>query len=376
MVVLRGKGKSKPSVLIINWQDCTNPLSGGAEVHLHEIFRRLTGDFNISLLCTHFKEAPEFEKIDGIKIYRVGSRNTFNFYVPKAYKKITKTEKIDLVIEDLNKIPFFGGKFIREKRIALIHHLFGKTIYTETNPISASYVYFSEKLIPKHYKNVPIIAVSESSKNEIVKMGIPKGNVEIIYNGVDIKSYQSKSKLSKSPTIICLARMKKYKRIDVLIDSISEILKVIPDLKVILVGDGDDLSRLKRIARKNQIEKAIEFTNFVPAEKKADLLTSSWVSVNTSPKEGWGLTSIEAQSSGTPSIVPDSPGLRETVKDGVSGYIYPFGDTKSLSEILIKILEDEKLVMEMGKAARKWAANFSWDESAKKMKEVIISQLL
>ncbi len=371
-----GKGKSKPSVLIINWQDWTNPLSGGAEVHLHEIFRRITGDFNISLLCTHFSQAQKFEEIDGIKIYRVGSRNTFNFYVPKAYKKITKTEKIDLVIEDLNKIPFFGGKFIREKRIALIHHLFGKTIYTETNPISASYVYFSEKLIPKHYKNVTIIAVSESSKNEIVKMGISKENVQIIYNGVDIKSYQSKSKLSKSPTIICLARMKKYKRIDVLIDSISGILKVIPELKVILVGDGDDLPRLKRIARKNKIENSFEFTNYVSTEKKVELLSSSWVSVNTSPKEGWGLTSIEAQSSGTPSVVPDSPGLRETVKDGVSGYIYPFGDTKSLSEILIKILADKKMVEEMGKKAKKWAENFSWDESAKKMKEVITSQLL
>jgi len=374
--VLREKVNNKPNILIINWQDWTNPLSGGAEVHLHEIFKRLVGDFDVSLLCTNFKNAPTIEEIDKIKIYRAGSRNTFNFYVPKVYKNITKTEKFDLVIEDLNKIPFFGGKFIREKRVALIHHLFGKTIYTETNPLSASYVYYSEKLIPKSYKNVLIIAVSESSKSEIVRMGIPKENVKVIYNGVDLKSYKSKSKLSKSPTIICLARMKKYKRIDVLIDSISGILKAIPELKVILVGDGDDLPRLKRIARKNKIENSIEFTNYVSTEKKVELLSSSWVSVNTSPKEGWGLTSIEAQSSGTPSIVPDSPGLRETVKDGVSGYIYPFGDTKSLSEILIKILKDKKAVTKMGEQAKKWAENFSWDESAKKMKETILSQLL
>jgi len=190
--VLKGKGKRKPKILIINWQDWTNPLSGGAEVHLHEIFRRLVKDFKISLLCTHFTNAPKAEEIDGIKICRVGSRNVFNFYVPEAYKRIAKEEKIDLVIEDLNKIPFFGGRFIRGKRIALIHHLFGKTIFTETNPLSASYVYFSEKFIPKHYKKIPIIAVSESSKREIVKMGIPKENVKIVYNGVNIKSYQSK----------------------------------------------------------------------------------------------------------------------------------------------------------------------------------------
>jgi len=133
---------------------------------------------------------------------------------------------------------------------------------------------------------------------------------------------------------------------------------------------------LKEIARRNKTERAIDFTGFVSVEKKADLLTRSWVAVNTSPKEGWGLTSIEAQSSGTPSIVPDSPGLRETVKNGVSGYIYPFGDTKTLSEILIRVLGDRKLIIEMGKNAKKWAANFSWDESAKKMKGIILSKFI
>lgn len=372
---MKGKVKNKPGILIINWQDWTNPLSGGAEVHLHEIFKRLRGDFNLFLLCTHFKNAPNIEELDGIKIYRVGSRNIFNFYVPGAYKRIAKEEKIDLVIEDLNKIPFFGGRFIRQKRIALIHHLFGKTIFTETNPLSASYVYYSEKFIPKHYRKVPIIAVSKSSKNELVKMGIPEKNVEVVFNGVDIKNYQSSVSKSIHPTIICLARMKKYKRIDILLDSIPEVLKEIPGLKVILVGEGDDLPRLKEISRKNGIMNAVEFTNFVSADKKIKLLSSSWVSVNTSPKEGWGLTSIESQSSGTPSIVPDSQGLRETVKDGVSGYIYPFGDNKALSEILIKVLKDKELVVKMGKNARKWAANFSWDESAKKMKGIINIQL-
>jgi len=372
---LRGKGKRKPGILIINWQDWTNPLSGGAEVHLHEIFRRLVKYFKISLLCTHFKNAPKAEEIDGIKICRVGSRNVFNFYVPEAYKQIAKEEKIDLVIEDLNKIPFFGGRFIREKRLALVHHLFGKTIFTETNPLSASYVYFSEKLIPKHYKKIPIIAVSKSSKNELVKMGISVNNIKVVYNGVDIESYRSRAELTKVPTIICLGRMKKYKRIDILLDSIPKVLKEIPDLKVILVGDGDDLPRLKEIVRKKKVEKTVKFASFVPSAKKIEMLSSSWIAVNTSPKEGWGLTSIEAQACGTPSVVPDSPGLRETVRDEVSGYIYPFGNIEKLSEILIKVLKDKKSVEKMGEQARKWASNFSWDESAKKMKEIIDIQL-
>ncbi|MEO0293342.1 MAG: glycosyltransferase family 4 protein [candidate division WOR-3 bacterium] len=369
--MLKEKSERKPGILVINWQDWTNPLSGGAEVHFYEIFKRLVDDFNIFLLCTHFKGAKSIEELEGIKIYRVGSRNTFNFWVPRAYKRIRKRERIDLVIEDLNKIPFYGKIFVSENRIAILHHLFGKKIYTETNPIFASYVFFAERLIPKFYDDIPIIAISESSKEVLVKMGIPEKNIEIVYNGIDLNRYFPQKKKTEEPTIVCLNRMKRYKRIDILLEAIPEVLRKISKLKVFIVGEGDDLPRLKKLAFKKRIEKVVNFTGFVPEGEKISLLSGSWVSVNTSPIEGWGLTSIEAQACGTLSVVPDSPGLRETVKDGFSGYIYRCEDAQALSEILVKLLKDKKFILKMGKQAREWASKYSWDNSKERMKKII-----
>ena len=365
------RNKESQRLLIINWQDWTNPLSGGAEFHFYEIFRRLTGDYDITLLCSRFKNAPAYEEIERIKVHRVGSRNTFNFFVPRAYKYLSKINNFDLVIEDLNKIPFFGQLYIREKRIALLHHLFGEVIFMETNPIFGSYVYLSEKLIPKFYQNIPIVVVSKSTKFDLIGRGVPKRCIEVIYNGVDLNRYRMTKNIYDEPTVVVLGRMKKYKRMDILIDTLPEVINGIPNIRVLFIGTGDYLPQLKRNVKDKELNKSIEFKGFVSEVEKVEILSRSWVSVSTSPKEGWGLTSIESQASGTPSIVPDSPGLRETVKDGETGYIYPYGKKEALSAILTDLLKDKKKVLSMGNKARIWASNFSWDKSAERMRNLI-----
>lgn len=365
------RNKENQRLLIINWQDWTHPLSGGAEVHIYEIFSRLAFDFDITLLCSNYKNAPAYEELGGIKIYRIGSRNTFNLFVPFVYKALTKANNFDLVIEDLNKIPFFGRLYIKEKKIAIMHHLFGKVIFMETNPVFGSYVYFSEKLIPKFYHDIPIVAVSYSTRDDLIRRGIPGNHIEVIYNGVDLKHYYQTKNLYDKPTIVALGRLKKYKRMDILIDSLPEVKKGIPNLRVLIVGSGEHLPYLKTLAKNKGIEDIIEFKGFISENEKKEILSKSWVAVNTSPKEGWGLTSIEAQASGTPSIVPDSPGLLETVKDGETGYIYPYGDRKALASIIIDLLKDKEKVLSMGEEARRWASNFSWDTSADRMKKFI-----
>ena len=361
----------KNRILIINWQDWTNPLSGGAEVNLFEIFSRLTNTFDITLLCSRYKNAPYYEKLNNIKIHRIGSRNTFNYYIPFFYYSLSKKNNFDLVIEDLNKIPFLGKFYISEQRIAILHHLFGKVIFMETNPLFASYVYIFEKLIPKLYRDIPIIAVSNSTKGDLISKGIPERNIEVIHNGVNLKHFNIKRNLYENPTIVSLGRLMRYKRMDILIETIPEVRKSIPNIRVLIAGSGEHLAYLKILAKNKKVEDVIEFLGFISEDEKREILSRSWISVNTSPKEGWGLTSIEAQASETPSIVPNSPGLIETVENGKTGYVYPFGDKKTLALYIIDLLNDKEKVITMGKEGRRWASNFTWDNSAKKMKNFI-----
>ncbi|MEO0189801.1 MAG: glycosyltransferase family 4 protein, partial [candidate division WOR-3 bacterium] len=140
------------NILIINWQDWKNPYAGGAEVYLYEIFSRLIKKgHKIFILCSRGPGQKRYEVMDGFEIIRIGKRFNFNFYVPFALRSILKNKKIDILIDDQNKIPFYSPLFTKKINLIMIMHLFRKTIYRETNFLFASYVYITESLIPVFY---------------------------------------------------------------------------------------------------------------------------------------------------------------------------------------------------------------------------------
>ena len=118
------------NILVINWQDIKNPLGGGAEVHLHEIFKRIAAmGHQVTLLCCKYPGLPDEDILDGINIFRRGNRNFFNYAVPFQYWKLKKKYQFDIVIDDINKIPFYTPHFVKEPVIGIIHHLFGSSIF-------------------------------------------------------------------------------------------------------------------------------------------------------------------------------------------------------------------------------------------------------
>ncbi|MEX0602980.1 MAG: glycosyltransferase family 4 protein, partial [Bacteroidota bacterium] len=134
-------------ILLFNWQDIRHPNAGGAEVHLHEIFRRLAArGHHVTLFCSSFPGALPEETLDGIRIIRQGSRNVFNLVVPPRYRSQFRHEGFDVVVDDINKIPFYTPFFVREPLVGILHHLFGKSIFLEAPVPAAVYVAAAEYL--------------------------------------------------------------------------------------------------------------------------------------------------------------------------------------------------------------------------------------
>ena len=88
--------------------------------------------------------------------------------------------------------------------------------------------------------------------------------------------------------------------------------------------------------------------------------------MSTSLKEGWGLTVIEANACGTPSVAADVPGLRDAVREGETGLLYPHGDIGALTERMLRLLGDEALRSHLREGALRWAATFDWEDAAKR----------
>ena len=91
----------------------------------------------------------------------------------------------------------------------------------------------------------------------------------------------------------------------------------------------------------------------------------AWAVVFPSPKEGWGITNVEAAACGTPALASDSDGLRESVRDGVTGYLVPHGDSAALANRMLALANDPGLVERLGLAARSFAEGLSWDAAAR-----------
>ncbi len=359
-------------ILVINWQDIRNPLGGGAEVHLHEIFRRVAAcGHEVTLLCSAFAAAPAEEYVDGIRTIRRGRRHTFNFIVPMAYRRLRRQQPFDIVIDDLNKIPFYTPWFVREPLLTIVHHLFGRSIYLEASFLPASYVYLSERLVPLVYRRTPFAAVSASTRDELLQKGIQSA-VALLPNGVDLTQYQADpAQKSEKPLIGYLGRLKRYKSVDHLLRAFALVQKEIAEAQLLIIGDGDYAANLHKLVRELNLQDAVRFTGQVSHEEKVRQLNASWVVVNPSPKEGWGLTVIEANACAIPVIAADSPGLRDSVRDGQTGWFYPYGNIERLAEWLVTMLRQPQTRETMGAAARQWAAGFSWDASAQQALKII-----
>lgn len=359
------------NILVYNWQDITNPFGGGAEVHLHEIFSRIAASgHSVTLYCCAHSAAPSEETIDGIRIIREGSRSLFNFYVPMRHRSRFRHENYDIVIDDINKIPFYTPLYVREPLLAIAHHFFGNSIFREIGALAGSYVYAAEKAVDWVYKHTQFAVVSQSTLDEYVQRGFNPALFSIIPNCITQSQFPMQiGTKAIQPTVAYFGRLKKYKSIDHLVRAFALVATRIPNACLHILGTGDFRPDLEQLVQQLGIADRTTFFGYVTDEQKIELLSKAHCAVNPSMKEGWGITNIEANACGTPVISANVPGLRDSVLDGKSGLLYTYGDVDQLANIVEKVLTDNQHRLSLSEGAVAWAKKFSWDTSAQLMIE-------
>jgi glycosyltransferase involved in cell wall biosynthesis len=357
---------------VINWRCIKNPLAGGAEIYFQEIFKRIVKlGYSVTQLAVQYDNALETEVIDGIKIIRIGSKNTFNFDVYRELPHLLEQDSYDIVVDDLNKIPFYSPWITKKPVLALMMHLFRKSIFSEVSFPFASYVYLTESLIPWCYKKNNFAALSESSKQDLVKMGIRSSKIVTIPPGIDLNMYRPNFTAKEKNIIIHTGRLKKYKSVDHLILATQKLIGKYKDLKTVIIGDGDDLPRLKELTNKLSLENHVIFTGYISESEKIKYYQQASVLVENSIKEGWGMIVIEANACGTPVVSARSPGLRDAVLDQKTGFLYDYGNIGDLTQKIDLLLENQTLNREMAQAGIQWSKNFSWDNATNEMLKII-----
>lgn len=360
-------------VLAINWRDIKNPEAGGAEVHLHEILSRIVrAGHEATQISSGWKGCSPEENIDGIRVFRRGRWYDANLVLPLFARRHLARERYDLVLEDINKLPFFMPLLTKTPVVVVIPHLFGTTAFKEANAPIASYVWALERFIPIVFRRNRFVAISESTREDLVRRGIDSSRISVVLCGLDHSRYRDLG-LSRfeEPVIVHLGRLRKYKSVEIAIRMMPAIRERLPGAKLVIIGDGPHRSALEREVRRLALTEAVEFRGYMRVEELVEFLNRAHLLVNPSPKEGWGLTVVEANACGLPVVASDSPGLRDSVKHGETGFLVPFGDISAFATSSLRILENQSLWQRLSLGALERVKELTWDRCSQETLEIL-----
>jgi len=352
------------NLLAFNWRDPRHPEAGGAELHLFEILRRCVRDGDrVVWLAERFPGAAAEDRIEGIEIHRAGSWYNAHLALGSLYRRRFRGERFDLVLEDINKVPFYTPLFAGTRVLAVVPHLFGSAVFQEASPAVGWVVRAHEAFLPWVYRDTPFLAISESTRDDLARRGIDRGRIRVVRCGLTQSDYGVLVPPSEraEPVVVFLGRLRKYKGAQFAIRAMAQVRREVLDARLHVIGDGPYRPALEALAASLGSSEAVRFLGALPHAEKVRALNAAQVAACPSPKEGWGLTVIEANACGVPVVASRSPGLVESVRDGATGVLVRHGDVDALAREIIRLLTDRELRLRLADAAIRWAHTFDWE---------------
>lgn len=366
------------NILVFSWRGPKHPNAGGAEQVMHEHMKGwVKSGHKVFLFTSFFDSAKKEEDVNGIKVIRrsfqyIGVQTAAFFWY-----LFGKHLKFDLVVDQFHGIPFFTPLYVREKKLAVIQEVAREVWFQNHFPIPINWIvggigYLSEPFIFLFYKKVKFMTGSQSAREDVLKMGVPKKNIVIVPHGVIIDKPKNIPPKEKKKTIVFLGVLTKDKGIEDAIKYFS-LLNRKGDYQFWIIGKGDKkyVKKLVDLCKKLKISSKTEFLGFVSSRKKFELLARAHVLVNPSIREGWGLVNIEANAMGIPTVAYHSPGLVDSVRDGQSGIICRRNTPANMANEVANLLRNKNRYKNLRRGAILWSKKFSWKDSREKSLKLI-----
>jgi glycosyltransferase involved in cell wall biosynthesis len=335
-------------------RDLNHPNAGGAERTIYEVGKRLSKlGVDVSVVSVNPGSLKDYEIIDGVKTYRIIGNIRSHIYV----RRMTKMIDPDVIIDDMaHAVPWCSPWFTRKRVIVFFRHLHARSLPGQVNFVLAKVITFLEKMYPIIYRKNTFVTESHTSIEDLIKLGIKKENIVKIPPGIDLDFFQPGEK-TKYVELLYFGGFRRYKRPEYAIKVYEKLYNEIDNLKLIVVGNGPLLERMKEYVYNKNYN--IEFLGRVDNNKLSNIIRAAWVNLHFSVTEGWGLSIMESSASGTPSVAFNVPGVVDTIKDGYTGFL-----VSDINEFRSKIMYIIKNEVEFSAKARKFAEEFNWDKTA------------
>lgn len=362
-------------VLWLSWKDVQHPLSGGAEVVANQVAKRVVKDGGeVIFLTAGFDGGKPQETIDGSKIIRLGNRFSVYWKACRYYKK-NLVGWADVVIDEMNTVPFFAKWYVNEPAFFLPHQLCRQTWFYQV-PFPLSVIgYLLEPVYLWLLRGYQTITVSESTKQDLQRFGFRADRIHIIPEGLDIVAINDLNAVGKydKPTLLAFGAVRGMKRTTHSIKTFEIAKQSLPDLKLKVAGKvtGRYGQRVLRLIERSRYRDDIEYLGKVSRQQRVELMRRSHLILVTSVKEGWGLIVTEAASQGTPAVVYNIDGLRDSVRNRKTGIIVKKNTPAALAAALVDMLNDQKTYARIRYDAWQWSKEFDFDKTYQAFKHCL-----
>jgi glycosyltransferase involved in cell wall biosynthesis len=354
-------------VHVLAWRDLDDAEAGGSELHADAIMRRWAAAGVEVTMCTSTAPGePADVRRNGYRVMRTGGR--FDVFPRVIVDELRgRHGRRDALVEIWNGVPWVSPVWARGPRVTWLHHVHGPMWKQVLPPGIAHAGELTERrLAPPFYRRTRMITLSESSKHEMVhQQGFKPEQVVVIPPGVHERFVPDASGApptrSPHPMVVAVGRLMPVKQFDALIRAVAPLRAKHPDLELVIVGDGEERSKLDAVVGELDAASLVRFTGRVSDDELAALYRQAWVLSSASVAEGWGMTITEAAACGTPAVVTDIGGHRDAVAADRSGVL---AAPAHLGPAIGRVLDDVALRTQLAAGALEHAQRFSWDATA------------
>src|SRR4051794_18613274 len=352
-------------ILVLTDRDWTHPQGGGTGTNLYgQVSRWLAWGHRVCVIAAGYEGAERLERHGELTMYRVGGRSTV---FPRAIFKQWRglVPDADVVLEVINGITFLTPLWMRTARVGLVHHVHTDHYEREMGRTGKIAGLFLETLPLKLlYPGSRFVVISHATQRDLERFGIPPETVAVNHIGVELDAFEPGERAAE-PTLLFLGRLKKYKRVEMLLDTVE----ALPGVTLEIAGDGDHRPDIEAELERRGIGERVILHGHVTEAKKVELLQRAWVNLTASSAEGWCLTVMEGAACKTPSVAMRVGGLPESIEEGVTGFLADTGE--ELTEHVRRLVENDDLRERLGQAAYARAQVFTWDRTARRTLDVL-----
>lgn len=350
----------KVAVIIDTWF----PLVGGGQINAWEVSRRLAKKGALVDIVTRDNGIDNLPKVKNLQIYKLGPKSkpsdTFSKIIFTLRAVIFIVKRDYDIVHVHAFLPGFSAKLLLIfKRLPVIFTVHGTTLGTTLNNSLFQWV---EKFILTQIRYTAQITVSR----DFLTLKNVNKNIAYIPNGVDINLFDKvKTEKFSDPTLIFVGRLHPQKNLKTLILAIEIVRKTIPNINLLIIGEGSLMNGLLDLIKEKKLQKNIKLLGRKKGRDLIRLYKSSHIFILPSIYEGQPLTLFEAWAAKLPVIVTKSGDCTFLIKDKHNGFL--ISNTQSVKEIANSILKafENKNLSKIGQNGYDFTKrNFSWEKSA------------